>query len=188
MSTGLIPAISVFIVALVLFAAITLIGGEKIQNSAWLRSDRRKKMTQKLGRLADLALSLTSHRGPLFLVFIVSIAIVIVRCFIFYCLYRAFGSAVPIFALMVFIPVMFVAVLLPISIGGLGVRETALVLLFGTFAVQAEVSVSVGIMFQFLQIVISIPGIVIWLSERNVDHHANRTPPDATSTTLKSSE
>jgi hypothetical protein len=46
----------------------------------------------------------------------------------------------------------------------LGVRETALVFLLST--IPAEVSVSVGLMFQFLQIVTSSPGIVFWLTER----------------------
>ena len=71
---------------------------------------------------------------------------------------------------------MFVTVLIPISLGGLGVREAALVYFFRTIGVPAEVSVSVGLMFQFLQIITSAPGIVFWWTERR----SAETKPTAT--------
>jgi uncharacterized membrane protein YbhN (UPF0104 family) len=95
-----------------------------------------------------------------------SLLVIAIRCFIFYCLYRAFGVTLPLVSLAIFIPIMFVAVLIPVSIGGLGVRETALVCLFGSIGVASEASISVGILFQLLQIVASLPGLALWLADK----------------------
>src|SRR5687768_1350916 len=76
-----------------------------------------------------------------------SLSIILIRCAMFYCLFRAFGVAQPFTVFMFFIPLTFLAVLLPISPGGLGVHEAALVYLFGSVGVAAEVCTSSGLMF-----------------------------------------
>lgn len=101
-----------------------------------------------------------------------SVAVALARCAIFYCLYRSFGVVLPAGVWVLNIPLMFVAILVPVSIGGLGVRESALIFLFRPWGVEAEVSASVGIIFQLLQIVASIPGAWFWMVD-------DRTPPGA---------
>lgn len=164
--TRLLPAIASFLAALLIGAWVGLAALDRLRSRPWFQGTRFDKPWNKLLGVASSATGLLHHPRALAAVFGVSIGIVTVRCFVFYSLYRAFGSPVPFDALMVFVPVMFVAVLIPLSVGGLGVREAALVYLLRIIGVPAEVSVSVGLMFQFLQIVTSSPGIVFWLSER----------------------
>lgn len=175
-STGLLTVVLLFIFFLVISATVLILGVERIRRQRWFLGTRWEKLSARLVRLAFSATTLMRRHNALTGVLIVSVAIVLVRCYVFYCLYRAFGASVPFDVLMVFIPIMFVAVLLPVSLGGLGVRETTLVYLFRTMGVAAEVSVSVGLIFHFLQIALSSPGIVFWISERQPGRsHANKT-------------
>jgi uncharacterized protein (TIRG00374 family) len=108
-----------------------------------------------------------------------SILVVLLRCAIFYSLYRAFGVELPFVLFMLFIPLMFLAVMIPISLGGLGVRETTLVYFFGSVGVAAEVSTSSGIMFHALQLVMSLSGLFLWLTQKSAAgraHKRERTP------------
>ncbi len=84
------------------------------------------------------------------------------RCILFYCLYRAFGVDLSIGPFLVFIPLVMVAIMIPITAGGLGIREGALVYFFGLLGVATEVSASVGILSHILQIVVGIPGLYFW--------------------------
>lgn len=107
---------------------------------------------------------------------LMSVVVVLIRCLMFLCLYLAFGAVVPFDLLMVFIPVMFAAVMIPISISGLGVREATLAYLLATVGIATEVSVSVGLVFQALQVVGSIPGAAFWLTERRGAPRVQRGP------------
>ena len=65
-------------------------------------------------------------------------------------------------ALALFPPVMLISIL-PISIIGWGVREVALVGLFGYLGVSAESALTISIMFGFSIILSRLPGAVIWM-------------------------
>jgi hypothetical protein len=56
---------------------------------------------------------------------------------------------------------------LPISLGGLGVREGALVVFFGDAGFTPEISVAGGLIFHGLQLIAFLPGFVLFLFGRN---------------------
>ncbi|MDX1763012.1 MAG: lysylphosphatidylglycerol synthase transmembrane domain-containing protein [bacterium] len=89
------------------------------------------------------------------------------RIAVFYCLYLAYGSAVDLVYYMVFIPILYVATVIPVSVGGLGVREGTLVYFFSTLHVPAEVSVSVGIVYHLLHLLGALPGVVLWFLDKH---------------------
>ncbi len=101
-----------------------------------------------------------------FKMFTISLIVQFIRCAIFYCLYQSFGNAVGYIYFVIFIPLMFVVLILPISIGGLGVREGTLVYFFGTMGVADEMSISVGLMFHVLQIILSLPVFILWIYDK----------------------
>lgn len=61
---------------------------------------------------------------------------------------RACGIELPLSAWMLAWPLAKIAALLPISLGGLGVREAALAVLIGQFGVPAALAVAVGLVWQ----------------------------------------
>jgi hypothetical protein len=53
--------------------------------------------------------------------------------------------------------------LLPISIGGFGVREGALLYFFSTVGIDSEISVAAGFLFYVLQLLAFFPGLIFLL-------------------------
>lgn len=81
------------------------------------------------------------------------------RVGMFVCLYQAFEHDVPLSWAMVTIPVLLIVLMIPITVGGFGVREWTLVIGFESLGIPAEVSVSVGILSFALQMLVSLPAI-----------------------------
>jgi hypothetical protein len=128
------------------------------------QSLRRSKAAKLYNKLLELAIVL-ADTGKLKSVFpavlMLSAVVMVFRCLVFYALFQAFGAEVEIMDCLAFIPLVFLVLMIPITLGGLGVREGALVVFFSS--VTPEVSVSVGLVSYVLLFLISIPGAVIWL-------------------------
>lgn len=106
--------------------------------------------------------------------FAISILTQISRCIMFFCLYKSFGSALNFIYFLVFIPILFIILMLPISFGGLGVREASLIFFFNTIGVTNEVSVSAGVLSQSIQIIISLPFVLPLLSKMIVKNKKDK--------------
>ena len=63
-------------------------------------------------------------------------------------------------------PLVLLIMTVPISIGGWGVRETAMVALFGLVGVPAEGALVLSVVFGLVGIAVSIPGGIVWLFSR----------------------
>lgn len=68
-------------------------------------------------------------------------------------------EGVGIAALLAFYPAVLILQVLPLGIGGLGVRESALVLFFGALGVPDEQSVALGLLLYFLTLASSLIGL-----------------------------
>jgi uncharacterized membrane protein YbhN (UPF0104 family) len=65
---------------------------------------------------------------------------------------------------LVLVPVAVLAATIPISVGGWGVRESAIVVLFATIGVSAGHALTLSVLFGIAGIVVSLPGVALWLS------------------------
>lgn len=72
----------------------------------------------------------------------------------------------PLAAFFAVIPLVFVAASLPISVGGLGVREAALVSLLSMQGVEAQSAVALSIVYLLVLLVASLPGLAVLLRPR----------------------
>ena len=82
------------------------------------------------------------------------------------------GSSVPFAVWAMVVPPVTLIQLLPVSLAGWGVRETALVVALGAFGVQAEAALAMSILMGLLTLAIGLPGALIWLSGWDVRDHA----------------
>ena len=64
-------------------------------------------------------------------------------------------------------PVFVLAQVLPISIGGWGVREAAAITLFPMTGIDATSALLVSIMFGILIFLATLPGVLFWLTLRD---------------------
>jgi len=92
--------------------------------------------------------------------------------------YFAFLAAafqVPFFVTLLVIPIIFLAILVPVTVGGMGVREASYVLLFSQFGVPAETAL-IASFVAFLSMIVSyFIGILLWfLSPQTSDGQVNQ--------------
>ncbi|MGE5199148.1 MAG: lysylphosphatidylglycerol synthase transmembrane domain-containing protein [Rhodospirillaceae bacterium] len=75
---------------------------------------------------------------------------------------NALGLSVPVSALAVFVPLISLAGMLPISVNGLGVREALYLLLFGRLGVPADAAVSMALLYFAVTLAASLPGGAVY--------------------------
>lgn len=94
---------------------------------------------------------------------------------------RALGIEQPLSMMIVVLGGAMLVSLLPISLGGWGVREASVVAMFGALGVAPERALAVSVAFGLLQLAFSLPGGVLWwLDERGLparDRMLNARPP-----------
>ena len=81
-----------------------------------------------------------------------------------YVLSVALGLDISLTDCLVLIPPVILITTIPISIAGWGVREAAMVGAFGFIGVPAESALSLSILFGLVNMVISLPGGLLWLT------------------------
>ena len=74
----------------------------------------------------------------------------------------ALGLSVPVSVLAVFVPLISLAGMLPISVNGLGIREALYLLLFGRIGVPPDAAVSMALLYFAVTLAASLPGGVVY--------------------------
>jgi len=118
-------------------------------------------------KLMPMLRSLTDTRrmlGILPRMLLYSIAVQMMRCIVYYCLFRSLGANVTVVDCMVFIPLVYVVIMLPISIGGVGTGQAALIYLYLMMGVASSVSLTAGILADVLRFAVALPGLVFWIA------------------------
>ena len=86
---------------------------------------------------------------------------------------RALSLAVPLAAVAVFVPLVSLAGMVPVSVNGLGVREALYILLFGRVGVPAESAVSLALLYLAVTVVASLPGGLVYAMQPAGDSRAD---------------
>lgn len=129
-------------------------GGQSSLYSAWC------KLTAILRSLTDAK----RMRSILPRMLIYSTAVQMLRCTVYYCLFRSLGAQVTVVDCMVFVPLVYVVIMLPISIGGIGTGQAALIYLYQMMGVATSVSLTAGILADVLRFAVALPGLLFWIS------------------------
>lgn len=150
---------TVFIIALLLFGNRGLI--HYAERKAGFLKDNRiwKKFVEVYGSLAEY------KRYPyhLLLSFALSLLVQIIRITIYYTISRSLHMHIPIVYFFMFIPIIMIVIMLPVSIGGLGVREGAFVSFFSHVGVSSSGALAISVVFFVLMIITILPGGIIYL-------------------------
>jgi hypothetical protein len=110
---------------------------------------------------------------PLVLGFAVVIALVFqgTSVSIVYLLSRALGLHLPIVPFFLFVPLITLATMLPISINGVGVQETGYVLLFGQIGVGTAAAFSLSLLFHLYRAAIGLLGGLVYVTSHAEQGH-----------------
>jgi uncharacterized protein (TIRG00374 family) len=82
---------------------------------------------------------------------------------------KALAHDVPVSALAVFVPLISLAGMLPLSVNGLGIREVLYMLLFGQVGVPADVAAAMALLYVVVTVTASLPGGIVSLLQRRPD-------------------
>lgn len=97
-----------------------------------------------------------------YILILLSVLVQLIRSLVFMCIFIGLGSDVAIVYYFIFVPIVFIVMLVPISIGGLGVRESALYAFFGPLGLSIATCTVAGLVFHALQLVMIVPGLIIF--------------------------
>ncbi len=117
---------------------------------------------------AVLRIAESSHRylnQPRVVLRVVALSILMqgIEVVVFWLLGRGVGAETELLSYVVVVPLIFVASALPITIGGLGVRETAAIALFGLYGMAQDPAAAVMVLFLLVLIATSLPGLYFFL-------------------------
>jgi uncharacterized membrane protein YbhN (UPF0104 family) len=97
-----------------------------------------------------------------------------------YCAVHTIGLTIPNGAVFAYIPAVAMVQVLPISVGGLGVREGMLALLLQPLGVPTGQAVAVGLLWYAMTIVVSVVGAPAFAVGHHGEHSHSRRPAAAT--------
>ena len=108
------------------------------------------------------------QRDALLKGFVYSVFIQLTVMFTVYILAMGMELNIPFFTFVVFLPVIFLVTLIPVSISGIGLREGAFVLLFGMIGLAPDKAMTLSLIW-FISVVIgSLLGLVEYLRFKNL--------------------
>jgi uncharacterized membrane protein YbhN (UPF0104 family) len=94
--------------------------------------------------------------------FAYSILVNLVNVGLFYVLLRDLGATADFLDCLIIVPIIIQVSLIPISIGGWGVRESAAVIGFSFWGVPGDIALTSSILFGLLTLVFSLAGGLLW--------------------------
>ncbi|HHB90991.1 MAG TPA: flippase-like domain-containing protein [Anaerolineae bacterium] len=80
-----------------------------------------------------------------------------------YVLSLALGGGIPLLDIFLFTPLIALVLIVPISIGGIGLSQVAYPFFYGLVGVPGELALALSLFVQAVQIFCSLPGGVLWL-------------------------
>ncbi len=125
----------------------------------------RYRIIRFLLRAGEAMHGYLKHPGIMSTIFIYSVTHQMLAITVYFFIATGLGIEISIQAIMVVIPLTFIAVALPISIGGMGVREIATVGLMMRFGVAESDAAAIALIYILVILLASLPGLYIYLSQ-----------------------
>jgi uncharacterized protein (TIRG00374 family) len=117
----------------------------------------------RVRRLCDALHLLTRKRVLLLHVGLLAVVIQILRVVVHILVARSLGLDIPVVYFFFFVPVIAIAAALPISINGIGVREGAGILMFGTVGLSADQAFAMQFLAYVIMVAVSLVGGILFL-------------------------
>ncbi len=97
------------------------------------------------------------------LAFLIGLMGILTTSMVNYVLSLALGGGIPLVDIFLFTPLIALVLIIPISIGGLGLSQAAYPSFYGLVGVSGELALALSLFVQAVQIFCSLPGGVLWL-------------------------
>ncbi|MBV8549344.1 MAG: flippase-like domain-containing protein [Alphaproteobacteria bacterium] len=141
-----------------IFIAFAGYGARQWPGQAWARM---------LGWLAGAVSSFAGKPAVALRGFPICFAIHVQSCVAVMWIARAFGADVPWQDALILVPPVVLALSLPVSLGGWGMREAAMVAALASIHVPQEVAFATALCFGIVSVLTTLPGLYFWLTARH---------------------
>ncbi len=158
------------------FAALAVIaGGFAVVLSRRLRALAARLFTWRwleplapvYGRISDAFGAYRFRYGALALAFTVALGGLLLSNLVNWLLAESLGGGIPFLYICLFNPLIALVLLVPISIGGIGVNQNAYPFFYGLLGVPKGLALTVSLLMQAVILISSLPGGVLWWRLRN---------------------
>ncbi len=114
------------------------------------------------GRISDAFGAYRFRYGALALAFLVGLGGLMLSNLVNWLLAESIGGGIPFLYICLFNPLIALVLLVPVSIGGIGVKQNAYPFFFGLLGVPRGLALALSLLMQAVVIVASLPGGVLW--------------------------
>jgi glycosyltransferase 2 family protein len=149
--------------ALVIAGSAAMLWADRVVDAILPRSLQASRIGRRLVRLADAVGQYRGHRRAVAAVALLSIAVQVLRILQAYLLGRGIGIDVPFSYYLLFMPIGLIALLLPISISGIGAPQGIIVWLLAPAGVPNHEALALSTLIVLSGIVANIPGALLYL-------------------------
>ena len=125
-----------------------------------------KPMAPLWGRISDAFNIYRFSYGPLTLAFGIALVGILCTTLVNWLLSQSMGGLMSLSAIFLFNPLIALVLMIPISIGGIGVSQTAYPFFFGLAGVPSGHALAVSVLMQGIALLGSLPGGLLWLQSR----------------------
>ena len=128
----------------------------------WVRLALLPRIPQRWGRavsaVADASLAFRSDAGALLAVTVLTAVLFAIRILFTQALALACGADIPIASLMLIVPILWIILMLPLTIGNIGLQDAGYVGLMSLIGVGAPIAVSVSLLEHVILRLVCLPG------------------------------
>lgn len=114
------------------------------------------------GRLSEAVGAYRFRYAALATAYFISLGVLLLSNLVNYLLALSLGGGIPLLYIFLFNPLVAFVLLIPISVGGLGVNQGAYVFFYGLAGVPAQRALAVSLLMQMVIYVSSLPGGFLW--------------------------
>lgn len=107
-----------------------------------------------------------NYSNTLWLCLIISIIFQILGIISIYLVALALGSSEEFIYFLIFVPIVWLTSMIPVTLNGLGVREGAFVILFAGIGMPKEMCMAISTLFLFQLMLLSLLGLFLFLSDK----------------------
>lgn len=131
------------------------------------------KVGQKLNDIHEAIYSFRAHKKTLLITVLYSLIIQLLFAMYYGLAAKVLGIEVQFFYFVLFLPIITIVTMIPLSIGGLGIREAAMVLLFNEVGIAAEDILSISLSVHIVNTLLSLWGGAIFVFRKQ---HSPKIP------------
>jgi len=141
-----------------------------------LRRFAGRKWHKKVLNICDSFLLYQNHGALMMKVLLISFLSHTLAILVFYIIAKGFSAEISIMYFFLFIPLAGFVTMLPVSVGGIGIFEGAIVFLFSRAGMSPEMCLSISLVNRALLLIATLPGGVMYLltglSRKELIHNA----------------